>query len=119
MWCYRQILQNFLGGSSENASVLQIINKDQELLKTIRKEKLEYLCYIMGGVKNCYLVKSCRANSNVGRRKTSWLYNLCKWYECRSIEPFRRATNNDFHSPIGVECKKEYMFLRSDNFSQS
>jgi len=97
MWCYRRILKISWTERITNKAVLLKMEKDCELLNTIKKRKLEYLGHIMRGSKYSLLRLIVQGKiigkRSIGRRRISWLRNLREWYGCSSVDLFRAAVN--------------------------
>lgn len=97
MWCYRRILKISWTEKISNVEVLQRVNKDCEVIKTIKTRKLQYLGHLMRGEKYSLLRNimqgKIRGKRSVGRRKISWLRNLREWCGCSSNELFRKVAN--------------------------
>ena len=82
-----------------NEEVLRRLGKERELIKTIKKRKLEYLGHIMRGEKyrllRLILEGKVKGKRSVGRRRVSWLHNLREWYGCGSADLFRAAADRN------------------------
>ena len=78
-----------------NSEILTRLNKNTEILVTIKKRKLEYFGHLMRGDKYRLLQNIMQGKiagrRTPGRRKTSWLKNLRDWYGVSSNSLFRLA----------------------------
>lgn len=97
MWCYRRMWRISWKDKITNVEVLVKMQKECEIINTIKKRKLEYLGHIMRGSKYTLLrlimQGKIKGRRNVGRRRVSWLKNLREWFNCDSTELFRAAVN--------------------------
>lgn len=98
LWLYRRILRISWKDKITNVEVLRRMNKEQELMKTIKCRKLQYLGHIMRNRDRYNLLQEIlqgKINSKrgPGRRRISWLANLREWFGKTSAELFRLATN--------------------------
>jgi len=81
MWLYRRISWTDL---VSNVWVLQRMQKEKELLKTIKTQKLEYLGHIMKnnnryGLLQLIIQGKIEGNRSPGRRRVSRLKNHRDW----------------------------------------
>jgi Reverse transcriptase (RNA-dependent DNA polymerase) len=98
MWLYRRILKIPWTAHTTNKEVLQRMKKDQEIVYTIKRRKLEYLGHVMRNQDRYSLLQSImqgkiKGKRGPGRRRVSWLRNLRTWFGKTSAELFRAATN--------------------------
>lgn len=98
LWLYRRMLRISWKDKITNIEVLRRMNKETEIIKTVKSRKLQYLGHIMRNEKRYILLQQIlqgKINSKrgPGRRRTSWLANLRQWYDKSSAELFRIATN--------------------------
>lgn len=101
MWLFRRILNISWTDRVSNVCVLQRMQKEKELLNTIKTRQLEYLGHIMRnnnryGFLQLILPGKIEDKRSLGRRRISWLKNLRDWFSTTSIELF--------HSPIEKEA---------------
>lgn len=96
-WCYRQMLR--ISCVDTNEEVLRRMKKQEEIVRTLKKKKLEYFAHVIRGTKYKLLqnimegkIKGTRSR---GRRRTSWFKNLEDWFGMSSIELFRAAVDKD------------------------
>lgn len=100
MWLYRQILSISWTDRLSNMCILQTIQKKKELLRTIKIRKLEYLGHIMRNNQKYRLLQlilqgKIEDERNVGRRRISWLKNLCDWFSATTNEFFRSSLERE------------------------
>ena len=97
MWSYRRMLRIVWTDRITNAEVLARLNKDKEMLYSLKKRKLEYFGHIMRGTKYRLLQNIMQGKiagrRGPGRRKTSWLKNLRQWFGVSTTTLFRKAVN--------------------------
>lgn len=98
MWTYRRILKISWTEKISNTRVLQKLNKEKEIMYTVKRRKLEYLGHIMRNetkykLLKCILQGKVEGKRNVGRRRISWLKNLRTWFGTSTTGLFRAATN--------------------------
>lgn len=83
LWCYRRILKIPWTQRKTNEQVLNIMNKERELLMSIKQRKLEYLGHVMRGPRyellRLILNGKIEGKKWIGRKKMSWLRNLRQW----------------------------------------
>lgn len=96
-WTYRRILKILWTEHVTNNEVMRRINKEMEIIETIKTRKLQYLGHITRGTKYARLQLIMQGKilgkRSIGRRKKSWLRNLREWYGCTSIDLFRAAAS--------------------------
>lgn len=97
LWCYRRILRISWMDKVINLEVIGRMGNEPEILRTIKRRKLEYLGHVMRGQRYALLQLiiqgKIQGRRSVGRRKISWLKNLRTWFGCSSIELFRAMAN--------------------------
>lgn len=97
LWCYRRMLRISYTHHVTNETVLRRMNKDKEILITVKKRKMAYFGHIMRGNKYEFLqlIMQGKINSKrgPGRRRISWLKNIRQWTGLSSTDLFRRAVN--------------------------
>lgn len=96
LWLYRRILKISWTQRITNIEVLRRMNKETELLNTVKCRKLQYLGHIMRNPDRYGLLQQTlqgKINSRraPGRRRISWLANLRTWFDKSSAELFRIA----------------------------
>lgn len=98
LWTYRRILKISWMDKISNTRVLQKLNKEREIMHTVKRRKLEYLGHIMRNetkykLLKCILQGKVQGKRSIGRRRISWLKNLRTWFETSTTGLFRAATN--------------------------
>lgn len=96
-WCYRRMLRIAWTDKVTNVELRRRIQKDEEVINTLKKRKLEYFGHIMRGPKYALLQNiiegKIKGRRSQGRRRTSWLKNLREWFGMTSNQLFRAAVN--------------------------
>lgn len=97
MWIYRRILKISWTERVPNEEVLRKMNKEKEVLLTIKKRKLQYLGHVMRGEKYQLLQLIVQGKivgkRSIGRRRNSWMKNLREWYNCSNNQLFRSTVS--------------------------
>lgn len=97
LWCYRRMLRISWTHHVTNETVLQRMNKDKEIMRTVKERKLAYFGHIMRNEKYEILHLTMQGKMDgkrgPGRRRISWLHNLRQWTGKTSAELFRTAVN--------------------------
>lgn len=97
MWVYRRILKISWTDRISNERVLQMVNKEVEVLKTVKKRKLQYFGHIMRSDKydllQLIMQGKIQGKRPPGRRRTSWLKNLRTWFNLSTSSLFRAAVS--------------------------
>uniref|UniRef100_A0A8D8VL77 Craniofacial development protein 2 n=2 Tax=Cacopsylla melanoneura TaxID=428564 RepID=A0A8D8VL77_9HEMI len=98
MWTYRRILKISWMDKVSNVRVLQKLDKEKEIMLTVKSRKLEYLGHIIRNETKYELLKSILQGKvfgkrGVGRRRISWLKNLRTWFDTTTTGLFKAATN--------------------------
>lgn len=97
MWCYRRMLRISWTYRVTNEAVLQRMQKEKEIMKTVKQRKLSYFGHIMRNNKYNLLQLIMQGKFDgkrgPGRRRISWLRNLRQWTGMTSIDLFRAAGN--------------------------
>lgn len=98
MWLYRRILRISWTDHVSNVEVCRKMQKDTELIKTIKIRKLEYFGHIMRNEKRFSLLQNILqgkipSKRGPGRRRNSWLKNLRTWFSTTTTGLFRAAAN--------------------------
>jgi len=75
MWIYRRVLKI----PWTNDEVLRIINKDRELLDTIKRGKTAYLGHVICNERYQFVQLLIEGKRGIGRKKMSWLRNVRQW----------------------------------------
>jgi len=95
MWIYRRILKISWRDHVTNKDVLKRMNTERNLLYTVKKRKLMYFGHVMRNEKyrllHLIIQGRIEGRRTPGRRRTSWLANLKKWFR-KSTSSLFRAT---------------------------
>lgn len=95
MWAYRRILKVAWTEKVRNTEILVRVQKNTEIIATVKKRKLEYFGHVMRGKKYRLLQNIMQGKiagrRAPGRRKTSWMKNLRDWFDMSSSKLFRLA----------------------------
>jgi len=83
VWVYGRVLRIPWTARRTDDEVLRIINKDRELLDTIKRRKTAFLGDVIGNERYQFLQLMIEENIEVkrgiGRKKMSWLRNVRQW----------------------------------------
>lgn len=83
MWIYRRILKISWVDHISNETVLQRLNKNREILGTIKRRKTAYFGHIMRNQKyemlQLILQGKINGKRGIGRKQISWLRNIRHW----------------------------------------
>lgn len=98
MRLYRRMMRISWTEHITNEEVLRRMNKQKEIVNTIKIRKLQYLGHIMRNDSRYSLLQTIiqgkiDGRRGPGRRRISWLHNLRKWTGKTSTELFRIAVN--------------------------
>ncbi|XP_060520407.1 uncharacterized protein LOC132698368 [Cylas formicarius] len=97
MWTYRRMLRVSWVDRVRNIDILNQLNKQTEVIHTIKKRKLEYFGHILRNTKyqilQLIMQGKIDGRRGPGRRRTSWLKNLRQWYGVGARTLFRRAVD--------------------------
>lgn len=97
MWCYRRILRIPWTSHTTNIEVLNRMEKQTEVLKTVKQRKASYFGHIMRNDKyrtlQLIIEGKIEGKRGPGRRRNSWLKNLRQWTNMTSVELFRAAVD--------------------------
>lgn len=98
MWLYRRILRISWVDHVTNNRVLEQMGKEVEVIRTVKKRKLEYLGHIMRNNDRYRLLQlvlqgKVFGRRGPGRRRISWLKNLRSWFSMTTTGLFRAAVN--------------------------
>lgn len=97
LYMYRRILKISWTEHTTNNDVMRRINKEMEIVETIKSRKLQYLGHITRGTRYARLQLIMQGKilgkRSIGRRRIPWLRNLREWYGCTSTELFRAAAS--------------------------
>uniref|UniRef100_A0A8D8XQX4 Endonuclease-reverse transcriptase n=1 Tax=Cacopsylla melanoneura TaxID=428564 RepID=A0A8D8XQX4_9HEMI len=98
MWVYRRILRISWVDKVSNERVIQRMNKEKEIVNTIKTRKLQYLGHISRNPERykiplLLLKGKVEGRRGRGRKRTSWLQNLRQWYGKNNSFLFMAATN--------------------------
>jgi hypothetical protein len=95
MYIYRRMLWIAWTQKMKNSEVLHKMEKEVELLHSIKKRKIEYLGHVLRGKKYKILQTIIEGKIDgrilIGRRQNLWLKDLRWWIGCSSMELFRKA----------------------------
>lgn len=87
MWLYRRILKISWTERVTNDRVLERMDKEQELLTTVKRRKAAYFGHIFRNSKYSFLQLivegKIEGRRGVGRKRFSWLRNLRQWFDIR------------------------------------
>ena len=99
MFCYRRILRISWTQHETNENVLRRMHKDRELLRIVKRRKLEYFGHIIRGQKYSLLRNiiegRIEGKRGIGRKSLSWLRNLRVWTNLGVEELYRTASDRD------------------------
>ena len=97
MWVYRRLLRISWRDRVRNEDVLARLHTDRTLLTAIKTRKLEYFAHVMRNKKyhllHLIIQGKIEGRRSAGRRRTSWLANLRKWYQFNTHTLFRVAAS--------------------------
>lgn len=97
MWCYRRMLRIPWTSHTTNIEVLNRMEKQTEIINTVRQRKAGYFGHIMRNDKyrtlQLIIEGKIEGKRGPGRRRNSWLKNLRQWTKMTSIELFRAAVD--------------------------
>ena len=95
MYLYRRLLRIPWILKVSNDEVLRRMEKQRELLLTIKQRKTQYLGHVMRGKKyqllQLIIEGKIQGKRSIGRRRNSWLKDIRRWYSCTSEEAFHAA----------------------------
>lgn len=101
MWCYRRLLKISWTERVTNEAVLQRLNKERELLLTIKKRKTSYLGHVIRGEKyevlQLILQGKIEGRRGIGRKQYSWLRNIRNWTGLRTVGELINCARNREH----------------------
>ena len=107
MWGYRRILKISWTEHISNEEVLGQLNKDRELLTTIKARKVSYFGHIMRGTKyyipRLIIQGKVEGRRWVGRKKLSWLRNIRNWTGLGVERLFHAAEDRELFNEIVME----------------
>ncbi|CAG9839537.1 unnamed protein product [Diabrotica balteata] len=98
MWLYRRILKIPWTDRVTNEEVLRRMNKDREVLTTIKSRKLQFFGHIIRNESRYALLQATLQGKifgkrGPGRRRTSWLKNLRIWFNITYVQLFRATAD--------------------------
>ncbi|CAF4751217.1 unnamed protein product [Pieris macdunnoughi] len=98
MWVYRRMLKISWTDRIRNTTVLDRMQENKEVLKTVKKRKLEYFGHVLRNCKKYELLQliiqgKVAGRRRPGRRRTSWLKNLRQWFGQSTKSLFRSAAS--------------------------
>lgn len=99
MWCYRRMLKIAWTEKVRNTEILERIEKERELLTTIKKRKMQYLGHILRGPKyellQTIMYGRIEGKRWIGRKNLSWLRNIRQWTNMSPEEIFHAARDRE------------------------
>lgn len=98
MWLYRRMLRIPWTAHMTNREVLERMEKEKEIMNSVKRRKLEYLGHIMRNEKRYGLLQlilqgKVYGKRGPGRRRISWLKNLRTWFSTTTTGLFRATAN--------------------------
>jgi len=76
---HRRVLRIPWTARRTNDKILRIINKDSELLDTIKRRKTAYLGHVIRNERYQFLQLIIEGKRGIDRKKMSWLRNVRQW----------------------------------------
>jgi len=73
---------------------MRIINKDRELLDTIKPRKTAYLGHVIRNERYQFLQLIIEGKRGIGRKKMSWLRNVRQWIGLRTMQDLMYTIRN-------------------------
>lgn len=97
MYLYRRMLKIPWVEKVRNEEVLRRMDKNTEILKTLKGRKIAYFGHVMRGDKyrilKLIMEGKIAGKRSVGRRQNSWTKDLRRWLGCSSLDIFRGAVS--------------------------
>lgn len=98
MWCYKKMLKIKWTEHMSNVEVLSRMNKEREVINTVKSRKLEYFEHILKHPEKYQLLKivlegKIEGRRGPGRRRISWIKNLRSWFNQSTKSLFRAAVD--------------------------
>jgi len=94
MWVYRREQRIPWIARRTNDEVLRIINKDRELLDTIKRRKTAYLGHVIRSERYQFLQVIIEGKRGIGREKMSSLRNVRQWTGLRTMQELMHTIRN-------------------------
>jgi hypothetical protein len=95
MWVYRRMLRIPWTDKVTNATVLQRVGRERELLVTVKRKKLAYFGHILRNRKyvmqQLMIFGRIEGNRRRGRPRTTWLDNIIRWTDSSLVQLTRLA----------------------------
>ena len=107
MWMYRRMLKISWTDHITNEEVLRRMNKERELLVTVKKRKACYLGHIFRSEKynllQLIVQGKVEGRRGIGRRRISWMKNLREWLNVNNTaELIRLAQDRNAYSEMAA-----------------
>lgn len=88
MWLYRRMLKIPWTARKTNEEILRMVQRDRELLTTIKRKKAAYLGHVIRN-ERYHLIRliiegKIEGKRGIGRRRMSWLRNIRQWTGMRN-----------------------------------
>lgn len=98
MWIYRRIQRVSWMEHVTNNEIPRRMNKEPEVVNTVKDRKLQYLGHVMLNENRyrlfqCILQGKIAGKRSVGRRRISWLQSIRRWFSMTTTELFRTTVN--------------------------
>ena len=103
MWFLRRMMRIPWTSHTTNKAVLERADRNQRLVKTIRKQQLEFLghCVRKNDLEYLFLTGKIEGKRDRGRQRATYLQNVAAWVNMDSIALLRLARNRTkWHSMI-------------------
>ena len=103
MWFLRRMMRIPWTSHTTNKAVLERADRNQRLVKTIRKQQLEFLghCVRKNDLEYLFLTGKIEGKRDRGRQRATYLQNVAAWVNMDSIALLRLARNRKkWHSMI-------------------
>jgi Reverse transcriptase (RNA-dependent DNA polymerase) len=104
MWCYRRMMRVSYIHHVTNQTILDRIQKECEIIRTIKVRKASYFGHVMRNEKytilQLILQGTIESKRGPGRRRISWLKHLRQWTGMTSTTLFRSAVNKIIWSNV-------------------
>lgn len=98
MWIYRRLLKVSWCERISNTEILQRVNRERELLRTIKKRKTAYLGHIIRNEKyqvlQLIMKGKIEGRRGRGRKRKSWLKNIREWLGITNAGAIFRAAED-------------------------
>ena len=93
MWCYRRMMRISYKDHISNEKVLEMVKEKRNLLKQIKKHKIQYFGHIMRaeGFQKQLLEGKINGRRKRGRPRKSWTGDILQWTGSSYVELVQRA----------------------------